>query len=229
MEWALHRRVWASGVRGALRRQALSRHKGGDFDDHFYRHTLAPNVMHFLRMKEKMETAFDLTPRGKTHGLPHLRNEFQQLLRMHKEDQLHLFRPGRSMGYAAVNFFERGYEKLEDTQLTKFIRDSTAYADITKYVLDGQEHDDWDEEQQRKYDQMQQNTSEDSDSEDESETESMAGDNSGDPGIRGIDFSDDESESDGETLDFGAEEPNEDLEGDEEDEASVTRLFPHLS
>ncbi|KAJ6610317.1 hypothetical protein B0H10DRAFT_2293130 [Mycena sp. CBHHK59/15] len=78
------------------------------------------------------------------------------ILRMHKEDQLHLFRPGRSMGHAAVNFFERGYEKLEDTQLTKFIRDSTAYADITKDVLDGQEHDDWDEEQQRKYDQMQQ-------------------------------------------------------------------------
>jgi hypothetical protein len=32
-------------------------HKGGDFDDHFYRHTLAPNVIHFLRMKEQMQTA----------------------------------------------------------------------------------------------------------------------------------------------------------------------------
>ncbi|KAJ6562926.1 hypothetical protein B0H10DRAFT_2239795 [Mycena sp. CBHHK59/15] len=148
--------------------EEMVEHKGGDFDDHFYRHTLAPNVMHFLRMKEKMETAFDLTPRGKTHGLP-----------------------------------------PPEKRLTKFIRDSTAYADITKDVLDGQEHDDWDEEQQR---------NEDSDSEDESETESMAGDNSGDPGIRGIDYSDDESESDGETLDFGAEEPNEDSEGDEEDE-----------
>ncbi|KAJ6542133.1 hypothetical protein B0H10DRAFT_1970689 [Mycena sp. CBHHK59/15] len=48
--------------------EEMVEHKGGDFDDHFYRHTLAPNIMHFLRMKEKMETAFDLTPRGKTHG-----------------------------------------------------------------------------------------------------------------------------------------------------------------
>ncbi|KAJ7759724.1 hypothetical protein DFH07DRAFT_725163, partial [Mycena maculata] len=105
--------------------EEMVEHKGGDFDDHFYRHTLAPNVMHFLRMKEKMEAAFELKPRGKTHGAPHLRNEFQQLLRMHKEDQLHLFRPGRTMGHAAINFFEEGYEKLEDSRITKFIRDST--------------------------------------------------------------------------------------------------------
>ncbi|KAJ7105862.1 hypothetical protein C8R44DRAFT_715216 [Mycena epipterygia] len=220
INWRGHKYIECDWVQEDFNKwlEEMVEHKGGDFDDHFYRHTLAPNVMHFLRMKEKMETAFDLKPRGKTHSLPHLKNEFQQLLRMHKEDQLHLFRPGRTMGHAAVNFFERGYEKLEDTQLTKFIRDSTAYADITKDVLDGQEYDDWDEEQQRKHDQMQQDAGEDSDSEDESETEVMAGDNSGDPGIRGIDYSDDESESDGETLDFGAEETNEDLEGDEEDE-----------
>ncbi|KAJ6630002.1 hypothetical protein B0H10DRAFT_2361705 [Mycena sp. CBHHK59/15] len=92
-------------------------HKGGNFDDHYYRHTLAPNVLHCLRIKEQMESAFELTPRGKTHGVPHLRNEFQQLLRMHKEDQLHLFRPGHTMGHAAVNFIEHGYERLEDSRL----------------------------------------------------------------------------------------------------------------
>ncbi|KAJ6579351.1 hypothetical protein B0H10DRAFT_1676916, partial [Mycena sp. CBHHK59/15] len=100
-------------------------HKGGDFDDHFYRHTLAPNVIHFLRMKEQMQTAFELKPRGKTHTAPHLRNEFQQLLRMHKEDQLHLFRPGRTNGHAAVNFFERGFERLDEDRMDNFIRQST--------------------------------------------------------------------------------------------------------
>ncbi|KAJ7867127.1 hypothetical protein B0H13DRAFT_2236750 [Mycena leptocephala] len=188
--------------------EEMVEHKGGDFDDHFYRHTLAPNVMHFLRMKEKMETAFELKPRGKTHGAPHLRNEFQQLLRMHKEDQLHLFRPGRTMGHAALNFYQRGYEKLDDTRLAKFIHDSTAYSDIVKDVLDGKE----------KFDIWQQEGGGDSDSELESETESMAGDGSGDIGLHGMDYSDNESEESDDDLGFGREEPEENCEGDEENE-----------
>ncbi|KAJ6491853.1 hypothetical protein DFH09DRAFT_1104878 [Mycena vulgaris] len=43
-------------------------HEGGDFDDHFYRHTLALNVMHFRRIKEQIESTFDIKRRGKTHG-----------------------------------------------------------------------------------------------------------------------------------------------------------------
>ncbi|KAJ7685894.1 hypothetical protein B0H17DRAFT_1204590 [Mycena rosella] len=115
--------------------EEMVEHKGGDFDDHFYRHTLAPNVMHFLRIKEQMQTAFELKPRGKTHTAPHLRNEFQQLLRMHKEDELHLFRPGRTNGHAEVNFFHRGYERLEESRMANFIEQSTAYADIMRDVL----------------------------------------------------------------------------------------------
>ncbi|KAJ6478357.1 hypothetical protein C8R45DRAFT_756407, partial [Mycena sanguinolenta] len=105
--------------------EELVDHKSGDFDDHFYRHTLAPNVSHFLRLKEQIQTAFELKPRGKTHSVPHLRNEFQQLLRMHKEDQLHLFRPGRTNGHAVVNYFERGYERLDEGRMDNFIRQST--------------------------------------------------------------------------------------------------------
>jgi len=40
--------------------------RGGDFDDNFYRNTHSPNVEHFLRIKEEIENAFDLTNRGKT-------------------------------------------------------------------------------------------------------------------------------------------------------------------
>ncbi|KAJ7043878.1 hypothetical protein C8F04DRAFT_1361422 [Mycena alexandri] len=110
-------------------------HKGGDFDDHFYRHTLAPNVKHFLQFKEQLTDGFQIKRRGKTHGAPHLRNEFQQLLRMYKEDELHLFRPGRTMGHAAVNYLERGYERLEDGRMDYFIQQSTAYSDIMIDVL----------------------------------------------------------------------------------------------
>jgi hypothetical protein len=49
--------------------------RGGDFDDDFYRHTLSPNIDHFLRIKEEIEDAFTLHSRGKTHTSPHLRHE----------------------------------------------------------------------------------------------------------------------------------------------------------
>ncbi|KAJ6482406.1 hypothetical protein DFH09DRAFT_1340751 [Mycena vulgaris] len=45
--------------------EEMVEHKGGDFNDHFYRHTLSPNVFHFLRIKEQMEEAFELKHRSK--------------------------------------------------------------------------------------------------------------------------------------------------------------------
>ncbi|KAJ7113608.1 hypothetical protein C8R44DRAFT_881891 [Mycena epipterygia] len=208
--------------------EEMVEHKGGDFDDHFYRHTLAPNVMHFLRIKEQMESAFGLKRRGKTHGAPHLSNEYRQLLRMHKEDQLHLFRPGRTMGHAAVNFFARGYEKLEDSSIEKFIRDSTAYSDITRDVLSGEETDHWDDETQRKFDQMlqdaQNGSASDEDSESETQSDSEAEEDSGDIGVHGMEYSDEESQKsddeDSETGFFGfsGEVPGVDVEGLQENE-----------
>ncbi|KAK7059604.1 hypothetical protein R3P38DRAFT_2388527, partial [Favolaschia claudopus] len=115
--------------------EELVEHHGGDFDDRFYRHTLAPNVFHFLRFKEQIEEAFELKQRSKTHGAPHLRNEFQQLLRMHKEDELHLFRPHRTYGQAAINHLGTGYERLEDGRMKTFIEQSTAYSDIVIDVV----------------------------------------------------------------------------------------------
>ena len=34
--------------------------KGGNFDDDFYRKTIAPNVNHFLRIKEVIKAGFGL-------------------------------------------------------------------------------------------------------------------------------------------------------------------------
>ncbi|KAF8809191.1 hypothetical protein BYT27DRAFT_7284261 [Phlegmacium glaucopus] len=94
--------------------------RGGDFDDNFYRHTLAPNVNHFLRIKEEIENAFALHSRGKTHTSPHLRDELRVLFALYKEENLHFFCAGRTLGHAATN------------QLR-----STAYADV---IVDIQAH-----------------------------------------------------------------------------------------
>ncbi|KAJ7836008.1 hypothetical protein B0H13DRAFT_1913305 [Mycena leptocephala] len=50
--------------------QDASGRGGGDFDDKFYRKTISPNVLHFLKMKEDIETAFELKRRSKAHPSP---------------------------------------------------------------------------------------------------------------------------------------------------------------
>ncbi|KAJ7214350.1 hypothetical protein GGX14DRAFT_334882, partial [Mycena pura] len=98
--------------------------RGGEFDDQHYRQVIAPNVLHFLKLKENVEAAFDLKRRSKSHTSPHLRDETRVLLQMYREDELHSFRSGRSMGHAAVNRFERGYENLQDGKLAEFLKRS---------------------------------------------------------------------------------------------------------
>ena len=104
--------------------------RGGDFDDKFYRQTISPNVEHFLRIKEEIENAFDLKLRGKTHTSPHLCDELRLLLTLYKEENLHLFCAGRSLGHAAVNQFDEGYNKLRSGKLKEFIYKTTMYGDV---------------------------------------------------------------------------------------------------
>ncbi|KAJ7715562.1 hypothetical protein B0H14DRAFT_3901555 [Mycena olivaceomarginata] len=73
--------------------QAMSRRHGGEFDEPFFRQTVSPNVEHFLRFKEDIETAFNL------------KRQLRLLLTMFKDEEVHTFRAGRSMGHAAVNQF----------------------------------------------------------------------------------------------------------------------------
>ncbi|KAJ7719724.1 hypothetical protein B0H16DRAFT_1794341 [Mycena metata] len=107
----------------------IQRH-GGEFDNKFYRQTISPNVDHFLRMKEEIETAFSLKRRSKTHTSPHQRDELRLLLTMFKEEEVHLFREGRSMGHAAVNQFARGVRRLEAGKLKDWLDKSSCVGDF---------------------------------------------------------------------------------------------------
>ncbi|KAJ7691361.1 hypothetical protein B0H17DRAFT_902384, partial [Mycena rosella] len=110
----------------------MVRRCGGEFDDKFYRQTIAPNVQHFLQIKEDIESAFDLKRRGKAHTSPHLRDETKVLLCMYKEEELHFFRSGRTMGHAAVNRFDRGYQRLDEGKMAEFLERSAVYAEIVR-------------------------------------------------------------------------------------------------
>lgn len=109
--------------------------RGGDFDDKFYRSTLSPNVNHFLRIKEEIENTFELSSRAKTHTSPHLRHELRLLLALFKEEFLHLFCAGRTLGHAAGNQLNRGFDRLQIGKLADFICKTTAYADVLADIL----------------------------------------------------------------------------------------------
>ncbi|KAK6996216.1 hypothetical protein R3P38DRAFT_3329591 [Favolaschia claudopus] len=105
---------------------------GGEFDDPFYRKTISPNVHHFLQIKEEVEAAFDLKKRSQTHTSPDIHDELTLLLRLFKEEEVHMFRSGRSMGHAAVNQFARGMRRLDAGKLDKFLKKSTAHGDFLR-------------------------------------------------------------------------------------------------
>ncbi|KAF7293112.1 hypothetical protein MKEN_01468500 [Mycena kentingensis (nom. inval.)] len=202
--------------------EEMVEHKGANFDDKFYRTTLAPNVMHFLRLKEVFESAFDLKTRSKKHSAPHLRNEFQQLLRIYKDEELHLFRSGRTMGHIATNFYERGYDRLLDSRLQQFIEESTAYLDITRDAVSGKEEDDWDETKQRAYEQQLRDAQtirpEPSDSEEDDTVEDEPAQDSAGKDLGGMDYSEDSDDdaSRGERQVDDSDEEESEIEAEEQ-------------
>ncbi|KAK0488377.1 hypothetical protein EDD18DRAFT_1055307, partial [Armillaria luteobubalina] len=89
-------------------------HSGGNFDDHFYHHTISLNVHNFLHLKEEIEAAYELHHHTKSHTSPHLHDEFKLLLKTFQDKELHLFRSGHSLGHHADNLFDNGYKHLQE-------------------------------------------------------------------------------------------------------------------
>ncbi|KAJ6478884.1 hypothetical protein C8R45DRAFT_1076622 [Mycena sanguinolenta] len=84
--------------------------RGGEFDEKFYRKNCC----------------------AKPHTSPHLRDETKILLRMYKDEELHRFRSGRSMGHAAVNRFDRGYQRLDNGKMAEYLERSAEYAEMLR-------------------------------------------------------------------------------------------------
>ncbi|KAJ6487520.1 hypothetical protein DFH09DRAFT_1252793 [Mycena vulgaris] len=107
---------------------------GAEFDGKFYRETISPSAHHFLQIKEEITEAFSLKSRGKTHTSPNVRDELKLLMMMFKEEEVHLFREGRSMGHAAVNQFARGCRRLEGGKLKDFLNKSTVFGTFLEKI-----------------------------------------------------------------------------------------------
>ncbi|KAJ7929834.1 hypothetical protein B0H13DRAFT_1563973, partial [Mycena leptocephala] len=104
--------------------QEVSGQTGADFDDQFYRKTISPDVLHFLKIKENVEAAFELKRRSKAHTSPHLRDETNVLLRLYWEEELHTFRSRRSMGHAAIDRVDRDFQRLDGGKMAEYLQRS---------------------------------------------------------------------------------------------------------
>jgi hypothetical protein len=56
---------------------------------------------------------------------PHTKPEVRKLLQKYQDEELHLFRPGRHYDVADVDDFSRGYKKLQEGALQKWIAETT--------------------------------------------------------------------------------------------------------
>lgn len=111
----------------------LAQHKGQEFDRVWYRFILSVNVHQFLRLKEEMEELVSLKARKGAHVEPHLRNELRELMKVLREQEVNLRRPGRSNeGFTAVDDLQSGYEQLRDKKIDSFIDKTTKYMNIWK-------------------------------------------------------------------------------------------------
>ncbi|KAJ7876604.1 hypothetical protein B0H13DRAFT_2548460, partial [Mycena leptocephala] len=56
--------------------------------------------------------------------------ETNVLLRLYREEELHTFRSHRSMGHAAINRFDRGFQRLDGGKMAEYLQRSAEYADL---------------------------------------------------------------------------------------------------
>lgn len=107
--------------------EELSQHKGKEFDDKWFRRTIAPHVHRFLRIKDQMEASVALKPRRKEHTEPPKTNEIREVMRLCRQADLHRRRDGRLCGSKAEDQFGKGYAKLAfEGKLDKYIDKSLA-------------------------------------------------------------------------------------------------------
>ena len=103
-------------------------HKSGEWDDEHVRSVIAPNISHFVTLKNTFREGLGLSKRRMKHTTPHSKPEVKILLRTYKDEDLHRFRPGRCYGKPSddVDTFAKGYKELYEGKLAKFLAESSA-------------------------------------------------------------------------------------------------------
>jgi hypothetical protein len=113
---------------------------GGDFDDHFFRSLIAPNVFHFLSIKDHFQIAFELVPRSKSHISPNLADQLKVLMMFFEQQEVHLFVSSRTRGHVARNTLANGYDILDMGKLDTYLRETTDHMDIIRLIVSSRDN-----------------------------------------------------------------------------------------
>jgi hypothetical protein len=98
--------------------------KASAFEDKHVRDTISLNIHALLSIKENLESGVGLKRRSSHHKAPHLRAEYDTLLRKYRTQELHSFRSGRRYDHLPINSFAAGYRKLDGGKLDDFLKRS---------------------------------------------------------------------------------------------------------
>ncbi|KAF9035143.1 hypothetical protein BJ165DRAFT_1355933 [Panaeolus papilionaceus] len=112
--------------------EAVVDKKGSKYDDDFIRSIISPNLHHFARLKLEMRNSVGLAPRSGRHSAPHLNAEITQLLKVYKDHDLHLRRPGRVYNEQVKDDFANGLSKLQDGRLDRWVSESAGMRDLLR-------------------------------------------------------------------------------------------------
>lgn len=112
--------------------ETMIEHKDAEWDAPHIRTVVAPNVSHFVTLKNTYREGLGLAKRRGTHTSPHSRPEVKALVEAFKTEDVHRFRVGRHYGPIPnippqnLNLFAKGLAALREGRLDKWKADSRA-------------------------------------------------------------------------------------------------------
>lgn len=112
--------------------ETMIEHKDAEWDAPHIRTVVAPNVSHFVTLKNTYREGLGLAKRRGTHTSPHCRPEVKALVEAFKVEDIHRFRAGRHYGPEPnvppqkLDLFARGLAALREGRLDKWKADSRA-------------------------------------------------------------------------------------------------------
>ncbi|KAH9911496.1 uncharacterized protein B0H18DRAFT_1062212 [Fomitopsis serialis] len=106
--------------------EAVAEKKGVEYGDHFVRHIISRNLHHFASLLNDLKGGVGLQRRSGRHTTPQKQPEFKILAGIYQDCELHSRRRGREYPGVArdVDDFRKGYEKLQDGKMKKWIAES---------------------------------------------------------------------------------------------------------
>jgi hypothetical protein len=101
--------------------------KDRGFDESYMQKVIAPNAYRFVLVKKSMTEGLGLTQRSGKRKEPHTNAETRTLMKNYQNEQLHLYRLGRSYGddVRKVDDSGRGVERLSGGKLASWVHDTT--------------------------------------------------------------------------------------------------------